>query len=106
MITDSRAIEVKTRMTEFLIAFHQEGMDGDDTALDIIEFIAMRLQSREDYHVAALGFFVRTNLLYFARGHLDYPEVHFRLFQAALAAPLGHAELNQTFEALSRRRDH
>ena len=98
MITQSSAKITQALMTAFLVTFKIEGIDGDDVGLDIIEFIAVKMKTREDEQVAELGYFVRANLLFFHLGQLEYPEVHARFVRAALAAPLGYVELARTFE--------
>lgn len=98
MIIESSAQHSKAQMTRFLVASKLEGVQGDDIGLDIIEFIALKLRPREDHQVAELGYFVRSTLLYFHLGQLDYPDVHARLVTAALAAPLGYEAMARTFQ--------
>ena len=98
MIVDSSTNVTNAIMAAFMVTFKMEGLDGDDIALDIIEFIAVRMKHREDYQVAELGYFIRANLLYFQLDQLSYQECHARLVNAAVTAPLGYAFLAKTFE--------
>ncbi len=90
---------VKAQLAAFLVNFETGAEGGEAVALDIVELIAMRMCSREDYQVGVLGFFVRANLVALDRRVIAFPEALNRFTAAALAAPLGHEELTATFEA-------
>lgn len=90
---------VKAQMAGLLVNFETGGEGGEAIALDIVELIAMRMVSREDYQVGVLGFFVRANLVALDRRIICFSEALNRFTTAALAAPLGHEELTMSFEA-------
>jgi len=96
MIVESSATHVKSELSRLLIAFRSDE-HSSDVSLDVIEFIALRMRERADDQVAEMGFYVRVNLLGFVAGRFSYYEVHDRLVRAALAAPLGHADLREAF---------
>jgi len=101
MITIPDTRFVKAQMAAYLISFRLEDRH-DDIPLDIIEFIALRMTRREDIDVFELGVFVRANLACFDVGTLTYPDILTRFTAAALAAPLGPAQLIETFHIGTR----
>ncbi len=99
MFIETSANHVKAHLASLLLAFELGTEGGEVVALDIVEFIAMRMKSREDYQIGVLGFFVRANLIALDQNVITFPETLGRMTAAALAAPLGHVELTETFEA-------
>ncbi len=99
MFVESGASLLKAQISGLLVAFETGAEGGEGVALDIIELIALRMPSRDDYQVGVLGFFVRANLVALHRDAITFPETVSRFLAAALAAPLGHVELTATFEA-------
>ena len=89
MIIESSSILVKSRLAALLVNFRVEPLDREAIALDIVEFIALRLGKADDDQVFNLALFVATNLASFVAGTLSYIDVHSRLTRAALAARLG-----------------
>ena len=98
MIVDNPSQVTKAILAAHLAAFETEGLEGDDIGLDIIEFIALRMTTRDDNDVAELGYFVRANLLYLYLDQLSGDEVLNRFATAALAAPRGKAALIRSFD--------
>ncbi len=70
----------------------------DVVCLDIVELIASRMVSREDYQVRAVGFFVRANIHLYLDGRIAFFELIMRFSAALEKAPQGHAELVSTFK--------
>ncbi len=89
MLIESSAIVVKSTLARLLVNFRIEAFDREEIALDIIEFIALRLAERDDAHVFTLGLFVRINLAGFLAGRIPYAQLHDRFTVAALAAREG-----------------
>ncbi len=83
MIIESSASLARSQLAGYLVNFM---LIDDDSALDIIEMIALRMTARSDNQVAALGQFVRANLLYLEQGAASYCEVLERFTAAALLA--------------------
>ena len=98
MIIATNTDVTKAIMAAFLVAFQNEGVEGDDVGLDIIEFIALRMKTRSDEEVAELGYFVRANLLFLYLDQLSLGEVLSRFVTAALAAPRGYAAMAAGFD--------
>ena len=96
MITQSSADIIRSQLAAHLVDFM---LSEDDVALDIIEFIALRMPERHDYQIAVLGYFVRANLFYLTRDMISFSEVLERLAHAASQAPLGHEALTQSLDA-------
>lgn len=71
---------------------------ADVVCLDVVELIATRMISREDYQVRALGFFVRANINLYLDGRIAFFELIMRFSAALENAPRGHAELVSTFK--------
>ncbi len=92
MIIESSSILVKSRIAALLVNFRVEPHDREAIVLDIVEFIAVRLNKPDDDQVFNLALFVSTNLAAFVAGTLAYIEVHARLTRAAIAARLGPTE--------------
>lgn len=99
MFVESGASHLKAQISGLLVAFETGTEGGEEVALDLIELIALRMPTRDDYQVGVLGFFVRANLVALHRDAITFPEAVGRFLAAALAAPLGHVELTATFEA-------
>jgi hypothetical protein len=59
MKVESRALTIKTHIAVLLVAFQMSTPNGDESSLDVIEYIARRMHDHEDLHVAAVGTFVR-----------------------------------------------
>ena len=89
MIIESSSILVKSRLAKLLVTFRVEPLDREAIVLDIVEFIALRLNKADDDQVFNLALFVSTNLSAFVAGTIDYIEVHTRLTRTAIAARLG-----------------
>ncbi len=83
MIVESSASLARSQLASHLVTFM---LTDDDVALDIIEMIALRMPARPDAQVAALGRFVRANLMYLEQGAASYCEVLERFTAAALLA--------------------
>jgi len=96
MFIETSATVLRSQLAAHLVNFM---LNPDDTALDIIELIALRMRTREDYQVAVLGFFVRANLLYLEKGIVSFCEVLERLTVAAVNAPRGHDAFTQALNA-------
>ena len=89
MLIESSAITVKSTLARMLVNFRIDALDREEIALDIIEFIALRLNDADDAHIFNLGLFVRTNLAAFLVNRLNYAVLHQRLTATALAAREG-----------------
>jgi len=92
MIIESSSILVKSRLARLLVTFRVEPLDREAIVLDIVEFIALRLNKADDDQVFNLAVFVSTNLAAFVAGTIAYVDVHTRLTRAAIAARLGPTE--------------
>lgn len=79
----------RTILASHLAIFTAEGYEGDDIALDIIEFIARRMSEPEDIYVFELGQWVRKTLILFDIGEVSFTETLNALMAAAMAAPVG-----------------
>ncbi len=100
MPVDSSTVQVRSELASLIVDFMLETPDGEGIALDIVELIALRMPSREDYPVAVLGFFVRGNLLGLSRGMVTYPDVLERLTAVARDAPLGDVAVTRTIKSV------
>jgi hypothetical protein len=97
MIIQSSALEARSQIS-LLLSDLRFRKDADETvALDVIEAICSRIPNPRDYHVAAVGFFVRANIRLYASRRLRFPTLADRLTRAFLQAPLGHERLIGTF---------
>ena len=83
MIIDTGTASIRSHLAAHLVAFM---LSDDDIALDIIEMVALRMHAREDIQVAALGRFIRANLMYLEHGAASYAEVLERFTAAAVLA--------------------
>ena len=92
MIIESSSILVKSQLAKLLVNFRVEPLDREAIALDIVEFIALRLGKADDDEVFNLALFVSTNLASFVAGTVAYVDIHARLTRAAIAARLGLTE--------------
>ncbi|MGZ3298067.1 MAG: hypothetical protein ACXU8U_03450 [Asticcacaulis sp.] len=99
MHVDSSAQVAKAQIAGFLVAFESGADDGEAVALDIVEFIALRMRGRDDYQVGLLGLFIRAGLVALDRGVMAFPDVLTRMASVARAAPLGKAAFIQAVQA-------
>lgn len=83
----------RTILASHLALFAAEGYEGDDIALDIIEFIARRMPEPEDAYVFELGQWVRKTLILFDIGETCFTATLDALLAAAMAARVGTPEL-------------
>jgi hypothetical protein len=67
-------------------------VDREELALDLIEFIALRLNDGDDAHIFNLGLFVRTALAAFMAKRVGKPASVERLTTAAIAASQGQVQ--------------
>ncbi len=79
----------RTILASHLAIFTAEGYEGDDIALDIIEFIARRMSEPEDAYVFELAMWVRKTLILYDMGETSFCETLSALLAAAMAAPVG-----------------
>ena len=91
MLTDIRAIAVKSVLGHMVEKALAAKDDREELALDLIEFITLRLRDRDDNHVFSLGLFVRTALAGFLSKRITKATLVDRLASAALAASQGPA---------------
>jgi len=89
MLTDLRAIAIKSVLGHIVESALAAKDDREELALDLIEFIALRLRVRDDAHVFSLGLFVRTALAEFLSKRMVKAEFVDRLARAAMAAGQG-----------------
>ena len=78
MLIESSAIIVKSTIAGMLVSFRIDAMVLEEIALNIIEFIALRLNDANDAHIFNLGLFVRTSLAAFLVNRLNYSVLHER----------------------------
>ncbi len=96
MITETSADIVRSQIATHLV---ESLVKGDDASLDIIELIALRMPTRENYQVAVLGYFVRANLFYLSKSMITFAEILERFTSAALHAPYGHEDFARHLDA-------
>lgn len=99
MHIESSAHVAKAQIAALLVAFETGADDGEAVALDIVEYIAMRMRWRDDYQVGLLGLFVRAGLVALDRHVMAFPDVLARMTAVAKAAPLGKTAFTQTVQA-------
>lgn len=95
---ETNGLVIRTQLAAHMVIFTCEGRQGDDIALDIIEYIALRMDGRDDASVLELGLFVRSVLLGYVSGEMRFCDALDRFEAAAVAAPSGKSAL---FEVLS-----
>jgi hypothetical protein len=97
-LMETNGLVVRTQLAAHLVIFTCEGRQGDDVALDIIEYIALRTDDRDDASVLDLGIYVRSVLLSYVSGDMRFCDALDCFEAAAMAAPSGKSAL---FEVLS-----
>ena len=105
MIVETSATVLRNQIKTALLSFLLEEALDEEIALQIIEIIALRMRSREDYQVSVIGAFVRVNLFWLQRGLLSYCEALERFTHAATHAALGHATLVKVLHVTIGQRD-
>jgi hypothetical protein len=93
MIVETNMDPVRNALSDLICAVLQDKRLAEDSALQIIEIVALRMKSREDYQVSAVGMFVRINLRWLLQKRLTPAVALERFTRAAAYAVLGHAEL-------------
>jgi hypothetical protein len=93
MIVETNMDPIRNVLSSLVLAVLEDKRLAEDSALEIVEIIALRMKSREDYQVAAIGMFVRVNLRWLLQRRLSSTVVVERFTRAAAYAVLGHAEL-------------
>jgi hypothetical protein len=81
-----------------LIAYTMSVPSGEEYALDIVEYIALRMKDHETNHVHEMGVFVYANLNAAKAGSISLSDARNRLLLAATLAPLGHSVLSTALE--------
>ncbi len=76
----------RTMLASHLVLFAFESYEGDDIALDIIEFIAVRMPDRSAADVRAVGFYVRQALIDYCVGDCSFGDTLDDLYSAAVTA--------------------
>lgn len=102
MIVESSAQFVRNQLASLLVDFRLAEQEGGLIALDIVEFIAVRMDDRGDADVRELGFYVHVNLIAFVAGRLVFSDVLERMTEVALAASLGRVAFNEVLHNGSR----
>jgi hypothetical protein len=89
-----------------IIAYTMSVPSGDEYALDIMEYFALRMKDHNTAQVAEMGLFVRANLSAVKTGLITLSETRRRLVHAATQAPLGHDAFQRAFEIGPEVRPH
>jgi len=84
---------VASRVADLLIEYRSDPHSESDFILDIIEYIALRLEAKDAGSLARLGLFVRSIMKAADNGMLTDGEAHTWLCQAAIYAPFGGEKL-------------
>lgn len=103
MIVETSTHVVRSVLSVLLTVYKMDNREDSDVALDVIEFIALRMREHQDHQVAEMGTFVRACLIGYFHDRLSYEDAHERLVAAALYAPLGHVCLREAFRCSSGR---
>lgn len=93
MIIETSTDAIRSEIGHLLADYLLDPRTSEATALQVIEIIAFRMHTREDYQVATVGAFVRINLHWLHLRKISCHDAVERFTRAAAYACLGHRAL-------------
>ena len=102
MIVESSAQFVRNQLGSLVVDFRLAEHEGGLIALDIVEFIAVRMNDRRDEDVRELAFYVHVNLIALLANRMAFSALLERFTDIALAATLGRVAFTEVLHNGSR----